>query len=88
MQATIKTYGRGSFATQAEIFTLPITLAAEVVKHLDCRPGCYWESAAKAVRRAKRAKLSEVKLYTAGFGSDELVTAIQAAGGTTVCLPD
>jgi hypothetical protein len=88
MQATIKTYGRGSFATQSDVFTIPLALAVEVVKHLDCRIGCYWESAAKAVRRAKRSKLTEVKLYTAGFGSDDLVGAINAAGGTTICLPD
>lgn len=84
MTATIKTSNRGNIALQSETFTLPIELATKVVKVLDCRPGCYWESAAKAVRRAKRANETTVKLYTAGFGSSELASAIAQVGGTAV----
>ena len=84
MQATIRTSNRGNTALQSETFTLPIQLAEKAIKFLDTRPGCYWESAAKAVRRAKRAKETTVKLYTAGFGSCDLANAIYQAGGTTV----
>lgn len=59
-------------------------LAAAAVKFLDTRPGCYWESARKAVGRAKRAGESVVKLHTAGFGTSALAGAISRAGGTTV----
>ena len=86
LTATVTTANRGNLAIQSETFTIPVELAAAAVKFLDTRPGCYWESAAKAVRRAKRAGESVVKLYTAGFGSGELANAIGAAGGTTVTV--
>jgi len=85
LTATVKTYNRGNLAIQSEVFTVPVALAAAAVKCLDTRPGCYWESAAKAVRRAKRAGDAVVKLSTAGFGTSELAGAIAQAGGTTVC---
>lgn len=84
MTATVRTSNRGNAALQSETFTIPYDLAAAAVKFLDTRPGCYWESAAKAVRRAKRAGETTVKLYTAGFGTSDLAGAIAQAGGTTV----
>jgi hypothetical protein len=84
LTATVTTANRGNLAIQSETFTIPLELAAAAVKFLDTRPGCYWESAAKAVRRAKRAGEATVKLYTAGFGSGQLAGAIGQAGGTTV----
>ena len=88
MTATVKTSNRGNMALQSETFTIPLALAAAAVKFLDTRPGCYWESAAKAVRRAKRAGESVVKLYTAGFGTSALAGAIAQAGGSTVSAAD
>lgn len=88
LTATIRTSHRGNLALQSETFRLPLSLAIDTIRHLDTRTGCYWESARKAVMRAKREKAETVVLYTAGFGTSELAGAIQAAGGTTVCLPD
>ena len=88
LTATVKTYYRGNAALQSETFTIPFALAAAAVKFLDTRPGTYWESAAKAVRRAKRAGEAVVKLYTAGFGTSDLAGAIVRAGGSTVAEAD
>lgn len=84
LTATVRTSNRGNLAIQSETFTIPLALAAAAVKFLDTRPGCYWNSAPKAIRRAKRAGEAVVKLYTAGFGSGELANAIAQAGGTTI----
>lgn len=84
LTATIRRAFPGNFALESDTFTIPLELALEAIKHLDTRPGCYWESARKAVNRAKRAKQDTVTLYTAGFGSQALTTAIWAAGGTAV----
>lgn len=84
MTATVKTSHRGNLALQMETFTINIELATAAIRYLDTRPGTYWESAAKAIRRAKRSKEANVKLYTAGFGSSELTSAIWQAGGKVV----
>lgn len=84
LTATVTTYNRGNTALQSETFSIPYALAAAAVKFLDTRPGAYWESARKAVSRAKRAGAAVVSLYTAGFGTSELAGAIAQAGGTTV----
>jgi len=79
--AAIKRDARPTASLPDDTFTIPTPLAAKLLTFLDCDRGQYWESFAKAVRRAGRAKKPMVITTTAGFATDELRTAISDAGG-------
>jgi hypothetical protein len=79
--ATYTTSYPGNLALQQEVWTLTLAEAQAVLPALDTRPGSYWETVvAKPTRRAKRAKLETVRVYTAGFSTGEFSNALHATG--------
>jgi len=79
--ASIQRDARPNVSLPGDTFTIPTPLAAKLLALLDCDRGQYWESFAKAVRRAMKAKQPMVVTTTAGFSTDELRGAISEAGG-------
>jgi hypothetical protein len=83
LMATYTKQYPGNTALQTEAWTLSLAEAAAVLPLLDVRKGTYWEaSLLKPLRRAKRAKASAVRVYTAGFSTSELSNVLYASGAT------
>lgn len=85
MKASYKIYGKGNLSIQTEYWQIPMEVAKLLVAYLKAdgraTPGTYWEAnALKPIRRAIRAKLEIVKLYTAGFSTGDLANMLRCVG--------
>lgn len=83
MLIQIKTAHAGNLAMTTDRFELPLEVAKEVAAVLS-KPGNSWWYLKREVRLAKREHRSIVKVYTAGFGSQELVETLWRFGHTTM----
>lgn len=81
MTATVTTSYKGNTALETQVWTIPVKAALEAAGELGARPGSYWEAnLAKPARKAKRAKLDTVRVFTAGFSSGELSNVLFSVG--------
>jgi hypothetical protein len=85
MNATYEVFNRGNLAIQAEKFSVPMAAAKALLAAMkadgEIRPGSYWEANfAKPVRRAVRAKLEAVAIWTAGFTTGEFSNRLRCVG--------
>jgi hypothetical protein len=79
--ATYRTSHPGNLAIQQEIWTLTPYEAVQALTFLRAPRGSYWDSnLVKPLRRAKRAKAESFTVYTAGFSTGELSSALYAGG--------
>ena len=77
--ATYTTQFPGNTALQTEVWTLTIAEAKAASNALDTRIGSYWHTnLTKPLRRASRAKVATVTVYTAGFSTGELGNVLAA----------
>lgn len=81
--ATYRTTFPGNTALQQEVWTVTVPEAKAVKAYLDMRKGGYWDTTiGKPTRRAVRAKMPTLHVYTAGFSSGEFSNALAASGAT------
>lgn len=85
MNATFKTSHPGNLAIETQVWTIPTEIAKKVVASMKAdgmlTPGAYWTDViAKPTRKAVRAKVDAVKVYTGGFSTGNLSNYIFACG--------
>ena len=84
MEIQIKKAHAGNLALETDRFDLPIDVAQMVTAMLCTTTGPWW-FLRSATRTAVRRKQATVKVFTSGFGSQQLINTLSHLGHTTIC---